>query len=181
MHPISTQIREAIASSIDGLSESEMCRHPEGKWDTAAILEHLALTYGSTARVMQKCVREQRPLATSATLKHRVARGVVLRLSYIPTGRKAPKQVVPAGIGAKEARELIFANLEKMDEALAECEQRFGSKVKIADHPVLGPIRISGWRKFHLLHTKHHVKQIEALKQGTGNRFQGTEGRAASG
>ena len=163
MHPISAQIREAVANSIDGLSESQMRLHPEGKWDTAAILEHLALTFGSTARVMQKCVREERPLATSATLKHRLARGVVLRLSFIPGGRKAPKQVVPAGIGAKEARELIFANLAKMDEALAQCEQRFGSKVKIADHPVLGPIPIGGWRKFHLLHTRHHMKQIEAL------------------
>jgi len=174
MHPISTQIRDAVANSIDGLTESEMRRHPEGKWDTAAILEHLALTYGSTARVMQKCLREQRPLATSATLKHRVARGLVLKLSYIPSGRQAPKQVVPAGIGAKEARELIFANLEKMDEALAQCEQCFGSKVKIADHPVLGPIRISGWRKFHLLHTRHHMKQIEALTRVTGDKKQVT-------
>ena len=163
MHPITKQIRDAIANSTEGLSEAQMRQHPEGKWDTAAILEHLALTYGSTARIMQKCVKEGKPLGTSATLKHRVARGLVLRLSYIPTGRKAPKHVVPAGIGATEARDLVFTNLEKMDAAFAECEQRFGNKVKIADHPVLGPIALSGWRKFHLLHTRHHMKQVDAL------------------
>src|SRR5579872_6292229 len=163
MHPTTKQIRDAIANSTEGLSESQMREHPEGKWDTAAILEHLALTYSSTARVMQKCMREGRPLATSATLKHRVARGLVLRFGYVPSGRKAPKQVVPTGIGPKEARELIFASLEKMDAACAECEQRFGSKVKIADHPVLGPIPLSGWRKFHLVHTRHHMKQVDAL------------------
>jgi hypothetical protein len=50
-----------------------------------------------------------------------------------------------------------------MDQALAQCEERFGKKVKIADHPVLGPIPIAGWRKFHLLHTRHHMKQIDTL------------------
>lgn len=163
MHPTTKQIRDAVANSTEGLSEHQMRQHPEGKWDTAAILEHLALTYGSTARVMQKCLKEGRPLATAATTRHRVARGLVLWLNYIPSGRQAPKHVVPSGIGGREARELILANLEKMDEAFSQCEQRFGSKVKIADHPVLGPIPLSGWRKFHVLHTRHHIKQIDAL------------------
>lgn len=165
MHPTTKRIRDAVANCTEGLSEGQMRQHPEGKWDTAAILEHLALTYGSTARVMQKCLKEGRPLATSATFRHRVARSLVLRFSYIPSGRKAPKQVVPSGIGGKEALDLITANLEKMDRAFTECEQRFGGKVKIADHPVLGPIPISGWRKFHVLHTLHHMKQIDALKK----------------
>lgn len=162
MHHTTKQIREAIANSTDKLSEDQMRLHPEGKWDSAAILEHLALTYGSTARVMQKCLREGKPLATSATLKHRAARLLLLRLNYIPPGRKAPAKVVPAGMSGQEARELILANLEKMDEAFALCEERFGTKIKIADHPVLGPIPLDGWRKFHVLHTRHHMKQIDA-------------------
>ena len=161
MHPISAEIREAIARATEGLTEEQLHRHPEGKWDSASILEHLALTFGGTSRVMDKCLREGCPLATSATLRHRAAQLLVLRLSFIPGGRKAPERVVPAGIGAKEALRLIFSNLEKMDESLHRCEQRFGPKVKIADHPVLGPIPISGWRKFHLLHTRHHMKQIQ--------------------
>lgn len=161
MHPITESIREAISTAIEGLTEEQLRRHPEGKWDSASILEHLALTYGGTARVMDKCVREGRSLATYATAKHRAAQLLVLGFSYIPGGRKAPDRVVPTGIGGKEARELIFSNLEKMDEALQRCEKQFGGKKKIADHPVLGPIPISGWRKFHLLHTRHHMKQIK--------------------
>lgn len=163
MHPTTKQIRDAIANSIDGLTEEQMRRHPEGKWDTAQILEHLALTYGSSARVMQKCLREGRPLATTLKFRQWAAQMAVLKFSYIPTGRKSPKVVEPTGIGCRDARELIFANLEKMDRAFAEVEQRFGSKVKIADHPVLGPIPISGWRKFHVAHTRHHMKQVDAL------------------
>src|SRR5689334_12298145 len=151
MHPVTAEIRNAILTATDGLTEAQLRRHPEGKWDSASILEHLALTFGGTARVMDKCVREGRRLATSATARHRAAQFLVLGLSYIPGGRKAPERVVPTGIGGKEALQLIFSNLEKMDEALRTCEEQFGSKKKIADHPVLGPIPISGWRKFHLL------------------------------
>ena len=164
MHPTTKQIRDAVANSTDGLSEHQLRLHPEGKWDSAGILEHLALTFGTTARLFEKILREGRPLATSLTLSHRTRQLVVLRFGYIPEGRKSPKRVEPTGtLSGREATELIFANLEKMDIALTECERRFGDKVKIADHPVLGPIRLSGWRKFHVLHTRHHMKQIDAL------------------
>ena len=164
MHPTTQQIHDAIIGAIAELSEEQMRQCPEGKWDTAAILEHLAMTYSSTARVMHKALTAGKPIATSSTPKHRLRCLVVLKLSYIPGGRKAPKQVVPTqALTGKEARELILANLEKMDAALAQCEQRFGNKVKIADHAVLGPIPLGGWRKFHLLHTRHHMKQIENL------------------
>jgi len=163
VHPTTKQIRDAVANSTDGLSEQQFRLHPDGKWDSAAILEHLALTFGTTASLFQKMLREGRPLATSPTLRHRAAQLCVLTFGYIPYGRKSPKRVEPTGITGREARELIFANLEKMDLAFAECEKRFGEKMKVADHPVLGPIRLSGWRKFHLLHTRHHMKQIDAL------------------
>jgi hypothetical protein len=32
------------------------------------------------------------------------------------------------------------------------------------DHPILGPFSIAQWRKFHLVHGLHHVKQIQRLK-----------------
>lgn len=163
MHPTTKEIRDGIVNSIEGLTEAQMREHPEGRWDTAAILEHLALTYGSTARLMQKCLKEQRCLVTSPNFQQRVAKTLVLTFSYIPSGRKAPERVAPAGISGKEASELLFANLQQMDEAFAQCEERFGSKAKVAHHMVLGPIPISGWRKFHVLHTRHHIKQIDAL------------------
>lgn len=166
MHPIMVEIHNAIAKATEGLTEEQLCRHPDGKWDSASILEHLALTYRGTARVMDKCLREGRALATSATVRHRVAQLLVLGFSYIPGGRKAPERVAPTGIDGKEALQLILSNLEKMDEALRKCEEQFGSKKKVADHPVLGPIPISGWRKFHLLHTRHHMKQVEERARG---------------
>jgi hypothetical protein len=28
------------------------------------------------------------------------------------------------------------------------------------DHPFLGPLTASQWRKFHLVHGRHHARQI---------------------
>jgi hypothetical protein len=165
MHPSLQQAYDAIDAATNALSEEQMRLHPEGKWDIAAILEHLSLTYTSTSRAMSKCLNAGKPLATSANLKNRIARMFVVNLSYIPSGRKAPRQVVPAGMSGTEAREAIKSNLKKMDEDLRACEERFGERVKVADHAILGPIPICEWRKFHLLHTLHHMKQVHALIQ----------------
>ena len=52
-----------------------------------------------------------------------------------------------------------------MDEAIAQCEQRYGSRAMVLDHPVLGPLTARQWRKFHLAHGRHHVKQIRERRQ----------------
>jgi hypothetical protein len=51
-----------------------------------------------------------------------------------------------------------------MDKAIAECESRYGKATRLLDHPVLGPLTAHQWRRFHVVHGKHHVKQIENLR-----------------
>ena len=154
----------AIEQAIDGITPEEMAWHREGKWCTAEILEHLALAFGSTAKVMQKCLECGHSTATRPKLRDRVVSGIVTGLKYIPEGRKAPKHVVPKGIPAQEAQRLVLQNLKLMDQVMQRCEEKFGTKVRIADHPILGPLTLSGWRKFHLVHTRHHMKQIARLR-----------------
>jgi hypothetical protein len=52
-----------------------------------------------------------------------------------------------------------------MDALLAQCAARFGARSKVLDHPILGPFSIAQWRKFHLVHGRHHVKQIRRLRE----------------
>jgi hypothetical protein len=51
-----------------------------------------------------------------------------------------------------------------MDAIVAQCEARFGCG-KVLDHPILGPLTAAQWRKFHLIHGRHHVKQIDRLRE----------------
>ena len=58
----------------------------------------------------------------------------------------------------------IGPQIAAMDEVIAQCEQRYGSRTRVLDHPVLGPLTARQWRKFHLAHGRHHVKQIQERK-----------------
>jgi hypothetical protein len=52
-----------------------------------------------------------------------------------------------------------------MDSIIARCEEQLGSRCKLLDHPILGPLTASQWRKFHLVHGLHHVKQLRRLRE----------------
>lgn len=164
------RVREAIEGATRGMSAEQLERHPEGKWSAAGILEHLSITFGGTARLMRKCMEGGKPLGSAPTLKQRLAVMLVTGWGYFPTGRPAPEFARPKGMSGEAALQTIRENLAAMDQALAECEQRFGGEVKIADHVVLGPLTIRQWRRFHLIHTRHHMKQIETLKGLQGQR-----------
>jgi hypothetical protein len=159
------QALEAIEAATRGMSPEQLERHPEGKWAAAGILEHLSITFGGTVKLMRKAQEAGKPLGTSPTLKQRLATWVVTGVGYFPSGRSAPEFSRPKGMGGEQALKTIKENLAEMDKALAECEQRFGSQVKIADHVVLGPLTVPEWRRFHRVHTRHHMKQIDRLKQ----------------
>jgi hypothetical protein len=158
------RVHDAIEAATGGMSAEQLERHPEGKWSAAGILEHLSITFGGTARLMRKCMEGGKPLASAPTLKQRFATLLVTGWGYFPTGRPAPEFAQPKGLSGEAALQTILENLAAMDQALAECEQRFGAQGKIADHVVLGPLTIPQWRRFHLIHTRHHMKQIERLR-----------------
>ena len=157
-------VKDAIEAATGGMSAEQLERHPEGKWSAAGILEHLSITFGGTALLMRKCLAGGKALGGKPTFKQRLAVTLVTGWGYFPTGRPAPEFAQPKGLRGEAALQTIRENLAAMDQAMAECEQRFGAQVKMADHVVLGPLTIPQWRRFHLVHTRHHMKQIARLR-----------------
>ena len=166
MHPSMDRIRATLTSATKGMTDREWSQHPEGKWCAAEVVEHLSLTYSGTAEALRRVLVADKPAATSLRLKQRVGIFYVITLGRFPEGRKAPKQVVPTGSqdGANILAQAVD-HLAKMDAALTACENRFGSETRISNHPVLGALTASQWRKFHAIHASHHVPQIERLRK----------------
>jgi len=164
------RVQDAITEVTRGMDASQMARHPEGKWSAAEILEHLDRTYKSTVPHLQKCLDAGQPTAGRATLGQRVAVAVVVGLRYMPEGRKAPEHAVPKGVPPDEVLRHLPIHLADMDRVLAECEQRFGARRKLANHFVLGPLTAQEWCKFHWVHARHHIRQIERLKAAPNRR-----------
>jgi hypothetical protein len=146
------------------MTAEQLTWHPQGKWSSAEILEHLLLTYTGTLRGFQRSLQADKPIATAPSRKHRFSTFVVLKLQYFPKGRQAPVTTRPKGTPAKVVLPAIHENIAAMEDAIRACAQKFGNRVKLVDHPILGPLTADEWRKFHWLHGRHHVRQIQQLK-----------------
>src|SRR5947209_8267091 len=138
MHEKFARILTAVDETTADMTEEQMKFRPEGKWAPADVLEHLALTYGGTAKSFQKRVGEG-PAGGSPTIKQRIGALLVLELGLFPFKRKSPEMVAPKGeMGGKEALELLKRNLAEMDSAFAAYREKHGEKGRIANHPILG-------------------------------------------
>lgn len=168
MHPTTEHIRRILVSVTRGMTLEDWSRHPEGKWSAAEVVEHLSLTYSGTARSMQRVLEAGKPTATPLKLKQRLAIWWVTQLGRFPEGRQSPSQVAPKGLANGEPAGAVLKtaldNLSQMDAAIADCERRFGG-ICLSDHPVLGALNGSQWRKFHSVHARHHAEQIARLRR----------------
>jgi hypothetical protein len=161
------KLRESLASAVEGLSSEQLSWHLPGKWCAAEVLEHLYLTYTGTITGLERVIRKAKPLASRASMAQRLLTFAVVALGHMPAGRKAPTVVRPRGLPAEQVRNEIGAKLAAMDAIIAHCEARFGRRVKLLDHPILGPLTATQWRKLHLVHGRHHQKQLLHLRESS--------------
>jgi hypothetical protein len=165
LDPDLQQLRHEIASVIEGFSPEQFSAHPPGKWCAAEVLEHLYLTYTGTLKGFDRVAEVGKPLAAPViTFGQRWRILVVVGLGYLPSGREAPPVARPRGLPPEKVRGEIGTKIAEMDELITRCEQKFGTRSRLLDHPILGPLTGSEWRKFHLIHGRHHIKQLRALR-----------------
>lgn len=162
------EIRDGIAAATRGMSTESLAWHPEGKWSAAEILEHLSLTYAGTRAGCERCLREEKCLARTPSFRDRLATLVVVTFGHLPEGRQSPAAARPRGMPADAILTETDEKIIAMDESLRRCQERFGARVKLMDHPILGPLTVQEWRKFHWVHARHHMKQIEGLRRRSG-------------
>lgn len=154
------RLRHELEDVMGNASVSQLMAAPAGKWSGAQILEHLFLSYQGTNHGLSRCLKHGSPLAKRTTPKQRFAKLLVVDMGYMPPGVKAPEVVVPRGMSLDNTQQAIVPELQRMTLALDDCEGRFGSRTKIMDHPLLGPLTAEEWRKLHWVHGRHHARQL---------------------
>lgn len=160
------RLQDAIGAVTANMSPEMLgCRPRPDKWSAAEILEHLYLTYTGTTKGFEKCIAAGKPLARARTLADRMRTALVVGIGYLPEGRQSPKNAMPQGIAGDRVLAEFAEKILKMDAAIAEAEARFGSQAPLLDHPILGPLRACQWRKFHWVHGRHHLKQLQRLRE----------------
>ena len=147
------------------MDERQLLAAPPGKWSSAQILEHLGLAFSGTVKGMQRCLEAGAPLGHRPTLKQRAMAGLVVGVGYFPPRRKSPAMVEPKGtLGGLGSLRFIREQLIAMDALQQQCEKKFGASVYLLDHPVLGPLKTLEWPRFHWVHTRHHMKQVQSRR-----------------
>ena len=164
------KLKESLEAAVEGLSSEQLNWHAPGKWCAAEVLEHLYLSYTGTINGFERVMKAGKPLATRASVKHRVQSLVITGFGYMPTGRKAPAVAEPKGVPVEKVRRDLGAKMAAMDAIIAQCEARFGGRVLLLDHPILGPLSATQWRKLHVVHGRHHLKQLLRLRERAGVR-----------
>jgi hypothetical protein len=158
------RLQNAIASVTEEMSADLLRQHPEGKWCTAEILEHLYLTYTGTIKGFERCLEAGKPLARVPTWNDRFRTFVVVGIGHLPEGRTAPKNATPRGLPPEQVLAEVAEKIRAMDAVITQAEEKYGKRTRLLDHPILGPLQGREWRKFHWVHGQHHVKQMRALR-----------------
>jgi hypothetical protein len=172
MNPTLHQLQCEIASSLHDLNATQTQLQPPSradKWSIQQIIEHLLLTYSSTEIAINARLTKRTPTRAKSTVKQRIFQYAVTRCSFFPTGRKAPPMVTPPPtthpLSGEDLAQATGEHLTNLDLLFAEAETLFGPASRCASHAVLGPLNIDQWRKFQLVHGKHHLKQIAAIRK----------------
>jgi Protein of unknown function (DUF1569) len=165
------KLKQSLESAVEGMSSEQLSWHLPGKWCAAEVLEHLYLTYTGTILGLGRVMRKGKPLATRASMGQRALTFVVVGLGHMPTGREAPAMVRPRGLPVDQVRNGMGKEIAAMDAIIAQCEARFGRQVKLLDHPILGPLSATQFRKLHVVHGGHHLKQLLRLRESTAGQM----------
>jgi hypothetical protein len=178
MDPILQQLQLEISGSLQGLGATQTQLRPstansdKDKWSIQQIAQHLTLTYANTEIAINGRLAKGTPTRTQPTLQQRIRQYAVTTLGYFPSGRKAPSSVCPPAcsppLSGEELTQEATIGLARIDQLFAQAESLFGSRRAIS-HVVLGPLSIYQWRRFHLIHGRHHIRQIRAIRTAHRN------------
>jgi hypothetical protein len=171
MHPDLQKLETEVTTALRGLDSRNTQATPHnrpGKWSIQQIVEHLLNTYRGSIPAIQARLDKGSGTRADPTFRQRMGQFFIITLGRFPHGRVAPAAVAPSlpttvRSGA-ELAERVSAELRKLDEVTARGEHLFGDRQAVS-HIILGPLSMHQWRRFHLIHGRHHLKQIDAIRR----------------
>jgi DinB superfamily len=165
-------LREELERVLGGLDEHQTQLKPAGnpaKWSIQQIVGHLLLTYGATGLAMDARLAKGAATKAKPSIAQKAGQFGVITMGYVPRGRAAPEAVTCASGAPKAPGGMLIAQAEtairRMDRQISAVEKMFGPACRAVNHMLLGPLSARQWRRFHLVHGRHHIKQIAAIRR----------------
>lgn len=162
MHPTLAAARALIDRTAGGLDPAAIDRAVAGKWSIRYILEHLTLAYAGNAAALERALESGEVRGRAPALRERLARLLVVDVGYFPRAESPPPAMPSGSIPAEQSLAAVHESLFRVDRALSRTADRFGERTRVANHPYFGGLTVGQWRRFHLRHTQHHMRQVRA-------------------
>ena len=154
------ELPDLVLGPLRGRADSEWERGPAGKWTPAQIVEHLALGLTLSAETFHSRKNHAPMKRRPRTPAEKIAKFFIFGFRWFPRGRKAPERTTPGPqIDRRTAESHFLAAVEawdQVDRALLP-ERRADLFVK---HPRMGDLTVEEWMQFHVIHARHHARQI---------------------
>lgn len=177
---------EAIQSSYNqalaGLSAAQTEMHPGddlNQWCARELIEHLILTFRSTAGVLEERLQKGRPTQAQRTSEQEARWQGTIMEGRLPLTKAmepvCPGQLPMGALSGPELASQLRQELEKMDGLLDQCAEKFGPG-PMASHFAFGPLSADQWREFHAVHIRHHLAQLSRILAGISERTAHTTG-----
>lgn len=172
MHAVFQSAFRDVAAELGGFDATSAGVHPWGRphcWSVQQIVEHLVLSMDATRAVLEERLAKGRPGRTLHRSRTEWAlQLMILSAGHMPKGVGAPRETTPPESmersGVRELIERLETAIASLDAVLDQCRQRFGME-RVGRHFLLGPLRVDQWRRYHVLHLRHHLQQMCALRE----------------
>jgi hypothetical protein len=168
-------LREELERMLGGLDARQTQLRPaadEARWSIQQTVRHLLLTYAATEQAIEARIAKGTATLARPSLLQRAAQIVIIGAGLFPPGQKSPNTVSPpadeAAVPSGLLIEQVGAALKSMDQRVTAGEKIFGAEKRAVRHVVLGPLSITQWRRFHLVHGRHHMKFIAGIRREFG-------------
>lgn len=172
MHPVFQSVFRQVTAELEQFDSTSASVHPWGRphcWSVHQVVEHLVLSMEHTREALEERLAKGRPgrnLQRSRT--EWALQLMILSAGHMPKGVGAPREITPKAemppAGVRELTERLENAIESLDATLDHCRQRFGME-RVGRHFLLGPLRVDQWRRYHVLHLRHHLKQMADVRE----------------
>jgi hypothetical protein len=170
LHRLETEVTKALAGLDPSQAQAAPLEVP-GKWSIQQIVEHLLSTYRASIVALEARIEKRSGTRAKPSLRQRVGQFLIISLGQFPYGRAAPAEVTPSTPstirGGDDLAQRVSVELAKIDQLTARGEHLFSDR-RAVSHLILGPLSMRQWRRFHLIHGLHHLKQIRAIRREHG-------------
>ncbi len=157
-----SELPALVLGPLAGKAEVSWQQAPPGKWTSAQIVEHLALALEMSAKTFASRSVKEPMSRRGTTFLEKVGKVFTFGLGRFPPGLKAPERTTPPPQVDGRTAEAHFRSALAAWDAVERDLLPARRNDLFVKHPRLGDLTLEEWRRFHVVHARHHARQIRA-------------------